>query len=258
MTDSIVVKGAQLTQKVEQFIKEVEAASQTASGVAKASPIFKQIFRVALAGESILATLKSRKLRPDISAIRNTSRRIPVLISLGQAGLAKVELRRLLELTFWVIYFTHHPREWDHFDGKRQLGFTRDVNKPIGYAAHRDLSFYFSYALEYMESEPSGQAIASINILSDVKKQLNAAVHAGQIARQPAVQIPFDSFSEPELERFLSLQKQAIANSIIVLLAFDNRAFNRMPAGPKAYFDWLIEADVRKNIRKGPFGLSLP
>jgi hypothetical protein len=257
MTDSIVIKGALLSQKADHFLTEVEEACKTAATTAKKSPTFKQIFRVALAGESVLSTIRSRKLCPEISAIRNTSRRVPVLIALGQIGLAKVELRRLLELTFWVVYFTHHPREWDHFDGKRQFGFTRDVNKPIGYAAHRDLSFYFSYALEYMESEPSGQAMSAINILNDVKKQLNASVHAGQIARQPSVQIPFDRFAENDLQQFLSLQKLALANSIILLLAFDRRTFDSLQAGPRAYFDWLIDANARRNIRKGPFGLSL-
>ena len=180
-----------------------------------------------------------------------------MLVALGQQSLAKVELRRLLELVFWVIYFTHHPREWEHFDGKRMMGFTKDTSKPIGYAAHRDLTFYFSYAKEYMEQEHSGEAVKAIQELEDIKQRLNAEVHAGQIARKPQHAIPFDTLDETEIRAFASFLRRALSALMVLLLAFDRKSFQQMQAGPRAYFDWLVGTERAKSIRSRDFGLAV-
>jgi hypothetical protein len=257
VTDTLIIKGQLLSRKSDAFISEVGSEVIAALTRSKASASFREIYRLSLAAESVLPVLVSRKLRPSISAIRNTSRRIPVLISMGQESLAKVELRRLMELVFWTVYFTHHPREWEHFDGKKLIGFTRDVSKPIGYAAHRDLNFYLQYAMEYMEAETSGEALKAIQDLDGAKKELNAAVHAGQIARTPNRQLPFDAIEEPNLVAFARILKRVLGSSLVVLMAFDKASFQKIPAGPRAYFDWLIGAQRSRAIRSKQFGLDI-
>src|SRR6185437_6136044 len=133
----------------------------------------------------ILSALEDPRIKPELSAVQSVVRRIPVLVALGQRTVAIIETRRFLEVAIWSTYFTHHPIEWQHFSGKRGQGFVHDPRKPIATAAHRDLNSYMEYLREYMEAERSGEALVALRALESDKKILNAATHAGDVARQP-------------------------------------------------------------------------
>jgi hypothetical protein len=175
----------------------------------------------------------------------------------GQSSILKVELRRFIELTLWAVYFTDHPVEWQNFSGKRGAGFSRDAHKPISFSAHRELAAYFDYAKEYMEAEPSGIALLSLSRLLADNRQLNAAVHAGEIARSPLRNPPIETFTAAEAEKIASLTKRVLGHAIVVLAAFHKDGFDALPAGAKAHFDWLVGPRIKRQVRSGPFGLAL-
>lgn len=217
---------------------------------------FRDLFKTCLAAEAVLQGLDSSALSPGLAPLRTIVLRIPLLAAAGQSSIVKVELRRYIEITFWVVYFSHHPIEWLHFSGKRGSGFSKDARKPIAFAASRDLNAFVEYAREYMEPEPSGIAARAISLLEQDKKVLNAAVHAGEIARAPSLNLPVDKPSPTESRKLAAMIKRIIGHSVLLLGGFNKNAFNGLAAGPRAYFDWVIPSAFRKDIRKGTFGMS--
>jgi hypothetical protein len=122
---------------------------------ASATEHFVEVYRASLSADSVLAGLAGVDLRPSLNSARNIVLRIPMLTAIGQASVAKADLRRYLELMLWTIYFTDHPIEWNEFQKQTAAGFARDQHKPISFSAHRELGHYLDYARELMESEPS-------------------------------------------------------------------------------------------------------
>jgi hypothetical protein len=169
----------------------------------------------------------------------------------------KVELRRFVELTLWSLYFTHHPIEWQDFTGKTGSGFSKDPRKPISFAAHRELIAYFDYAKEYMEAEPSGIALGALSKLGADNRLLNAAVHAGEIARAPVKNPPIETLEIVETQKLARLAKRVMGHAIILLSAFNPEGFNRLPVAPRAHFEWLVGSETKRRINAGPFGVVL-
>jgi len=215
---------------------------------------FREIFHTALSFEAVTSYISSATFRPSLSAPRALVLRIPVLVSLGQISAAQAELRRLLELVAWSVYFTDHRREWDEFTSVASKGFTQNQRTPIAYAAHREASFYLEYMDELMLLDDSGAAKQAVETLKQVHYQLNSVIHPGGLARgAPAP--PFDNVDDGILDRFSRLLREALSNSALILCAFRRERFSRMPAGPRDHLSHLLSTQKRKAISKGNFGL---
>lgn len=252
---SVLIRGSDLENQSKRYLADSGSLLTRSISSFKNSKDFYELYKICLASKAVLTELDSPRFKPALNSLHTISLRIPLLVAAGQSAVVKVELRRFVELTFWTIYFTNHPIEWQNFSGTRGTGFSRDTHRPITFAAHRELNAYMEYAREYMEAEPSGVALKALNMLEDDKNQLNSAVHAGEIARAPLLNVPVDPFSQKDLKRISALVKRILGHSIVLIAAFDKDKFDHLPAGPKAYFDWLIGASFQKKIRLGPFGL---
>ena len=174
---------AQLQKLVSEYVTDAKEIVETCLVSSGTSQQFRDVYHNSLSAESVLAGLASPNLRPTLNSVRSIVLRVPMLVAVGHASVAKAELRRYLELILWTIYFTDHPIEWREFEGKTGAGFARDPHKPISHAAHRELGYYVDYARELMEAESSGLARQSLDQLKQSNFKLNAAVHPGQLAR---------------------------------------------------------------------------
>ena len=216
---------------------------------------FREIYELSLATDTILKGLSNKNLCPGLNAARSIVKRVPLLVGIGQSSVAETELRRFVELILWAIYFTDHPIEWMNFIGKTGVGFSQDTRRPISYAAHRELGFYLEYALELMETEPSGIGIKAVVNTKQAVKRLNAAVHAGRLAREVGTVPPHDDISDQVLRSFVKIQRLTFSSCSILLAAYRKSQFDQLNAVMRAYFDWLVGANLRREVRKGPFGL---
>ncbi|HET9305301.1 MAG TPA: hypothetical protein VFO46_04675 [Candidatus Sulfotelmatobacter sp.] len=222
---------------------------------AVSSAAYVEIYENSLSTYTILGGLTDNGLRPRLNPARALTLRIPFLVGIGQASVAETELRRFVELILWAIYFTDHPVEWQQFIGKTGGGFSQDARKPISYAAHRELGSYVEYADELMQPEPSGLGVIAVDSIKQVVKQLNAAVHAGRLARKIGRVPPHDEMTEAALRDFSKIQRSTFSGCALLLAAYRRAKFDKLNAVSRAYFDWLIGAKLRRAVRKGPFGL---
>lgn len=245
-----------LKQQVQDYLSDSKSIVEQCVTSAASAPLFSEIFRSSLSTDSVLAGLSTPNLKPSLNPARSIVLRIPMLTAIGQGTIAKAELRRFLELLFWTIYFTDHPVEWSVFKSQSGTGFARDQHQPIAYAAHRELGYYVDYARERMESEPSGLGTQSLNELKQVSHQLNAAVHAGQLARAKGKSAPFESPEQKLLQDFGKFQRAVFSNSCILFAAYRRAQFGALNAAARTEFDWLVGTKLRKQIRSGLFGLQ--
>lgn len=252
---SILVKSTNLSDQVEKYLNDAVSLIGTNLSLHKKSASFEDLYKTCLATTSVLSAMNSRSHRPSLKGLASIALRVPLILAAGQSSITMVELRRYVEITLWVIYFSDHRVEWQNFKGLTGIGFARDPRLPITFAAHKDLNSYFEYAAEFMQTEPSGIALKALRLLQQDSRKLNSAVHAGEVARSPHRNPPFDPYSEKELRQDTALSKRVFRHCTLLLAAFDKRKFDRLPALPRAYFDWLVGAEFRKQIRSGPFGV---
>ncbi len=248
-------RAAELRELTDAYLADVQAITADLTGKALTSAGFSEIYHIALSADTVLRGLAGPKLHPQLSAARSIILRLPFLVSIGQQSVAMVELRRFVELICWTLYFSDHPVEWRSFKRESGTGFSRDMRKPISYSAHRELGHYVEYATELMEAEESGIASAAVGAIKQVSHELNAAVHAGQVARAGVPKLPHDDISEPGLRKFADVERRVFSNCAIMLAAYRRSQFDRLNARARAHFDWLVGVAIRKRIRQGPFGL---
>jgi hypothetical protein len=239
-----------------QYLKDASSVINESLVTLKNSSAFQLIYRTSLAADAVLLKLSSKRMKPSLNTLRSIDLRIPLLVAIGQSSVATVELRRFMELCCWSIYFTDHSIEWAHFTSNPNRGFQNNIDNPISYCAHRGVSFYSNYVLELMKGEPSGIAHQAISSLMRISSELNATVHPGSIAILAEKSPPVDNISEQNLIKFNKIQKAVFSNSCILLAAFNRKKFNNLPPMHRSYFDWLVGAKLRKNIRAGAFGLA--
>jgi hypothetical protein len=252
---SIYPTPSQLRGQVAGFLDATKSIVSKTLNSASASEAFREIYKLSLTTNTVLGGLGGSGLRPAVAPARNITVRIPVLIGTGQSSVAEVELRRFVELIVWTIYFTDHPVEWEHFiDGTK--GFSQDSRRPISFASHRELSFYTEYALELMEREPSGLGTTALGNLKQALHRLNSNVHAGRLARLTSAIPPHDQMDEASLRSFSKIQRLSFANCCLLLAAYRRKKFNGMQAVARDHFDWLMGPQLRKDVRKGPFGID--
>jgi hypothetical protein len=252
---SLYPSPSHLRAQIDAFLLATKSVAANATVQAGKSEAFREIYKLSLTTNSVIAALGGSGLRPMAAAPKNITVRIPVLICTGQFSVAEVELRRFVELMIWALYFTDHSIEWKHFidDSK---GFSQDTRKPIAYAARRELSFYLEYARELMEDEPSGLALSAVGRLRHALSRLNANVHAGHLAKSARAIPPHDDMDETALRSFATIQRTTFASCCVLLAAYRRKKFNAMDAVARDHFDWLLGPQLRKAVRRGPFGLA--
>ena len=250
------VRRQQLRKQVSNYVDDSGKMVSACLAAARSTKSFQEIYATSLSADVVLKNLAVPSLRPRLAAARSIILRVPMLVSLGQPSLGAVELRRLVELTLWTVYFTDHPIEWRSFGQGSNAGFSQDARKPISYAARRELIHYFEYARELMSSEPSGLARNAIDAMKQLTQDLNASVHAGELAQSVRKIPPHEEVSDTALQKFRRLQQPVFANCCVLLAAYRRPQFDRFNAAARAHFDWLVGSKLRRAVRQGPFGLT--
>jgi hypothetical protein len=250
------VRPQQLRQQVSNYVDDSAKMINACLAAARSIGSFHEIYATALSTDTVLKNLAVPALRPPLVAARSIILRVPMLASIGQMSLGTVELRRFLELTVWTVYFTDHPVEWRSFIGRSNAGFSQDVRKPISYAARRELAHYIEYARELMSAEPSGLGTKAVDAIKQLTHDLNAAVHAGELAQSVKRIPPHEEVSRIVLQKFRRLQQRVFSNCCLLLAAYRRQQFDRLSATARAHFDWLVGAKLRREVRRGPFGLT--
>jgi hypothetical protein len=194
-------------------------------------------------------------MHPRLYGARSIVLRTPFLLAVGQITVSRIELRRFIELAIWSVYFTEHPVEWACFQGSHREGYTKTIDSPIAYSAHRETGFYLNYAKERLNAEPSGIAARSVGLLVQQRNELNAAVHPDDIAISNRRLPPFEKPSAKELTKIAESLRSVYANAAVVLAAVGTKRFNSLPPMHRAHFDWLVGPRLEKEIRKSAFGL---
>jgi len=246
---------AALRKQAAAYVNDSKDILESCVTSAQSTKAFLDAYTLSLATHTVLGGLSSPQLTPKLSPARSIALRVPLLALIGQATAACTELRRFIELIAWTVYFTDHSVEWTEFQ-KGKGGFERDRDKPIAYAAHRELSFYLSYANELMAEEPSSLAKSSVASLRGTTAKLNALIHAGWVAKEKGNSAPFDAADEQALRGFASLQSDTFAHGCVLLAAFRTRNFDKLDASSRAAFDNLVGKSLKRKIRSGPFGLQ--
>jgi hypothetical protein len=223
----------------------------------KSSIGFRKIYKTSLSTSIVFSQFTRVSLNPRISSVLSLTTHMPALIVMGQALAFQLFLRQLIELTFWTIFFSDHPREWDEFCTSPNAGYCRTLENPISYLAHRELGFYVNYAREYFQSEPSAEAIKAIEALDRLRAVLNAVIHPGSIAISLDLKNSvIDKISTEDLDKLSLLQRECLANASLLICAFSVKKFNHFSASARAHFDDLIGKTRAKKLRSGAFGLT--
>lgn len=251
---TLTPRSTELQQQVKQYIDGALSVVKGSFTTARSSSAFADIYHLSLSADTLLRSLSHRKLRPQLAAARSIVLRVPFLVGMGQQSVATVELRRFVELICWTVYFSDHPIEWRSFE-INPGGFAQDTKSPISYCAHRELGYYVEYARELMGAEPSKLGLQAVDGIKQVSHDLNASVHAGRLANAIRVTTPHEDIPDPVLRRFGSVQRRVFANCCLLLAAYCKAQFDQLNAASRAHFDWLVGSTVRKQVRKGPFGL---
>jgi hypothetical protein len=247
---------AQIQEQSEHFLKEVQEKISLAHSKLRNSNHFRQIYKASLAAHAVISHISKQTRRPPGHAIQAIVLRVPLLVSIRQLGAAKIDLRRFVELISWSVYFHDHPVEWNRFRESPTGGFVRELDDPIEYCAHRELTFYLNYAKSRLKDEPSGIPKAAVDRLRLLQATLNASVHPGTDAHATTHRIPLDEISEDNLKEFYDTQKSVFMDACILVSAIHKTRFNSLSATSRALFDWLVGSQLSKQIRSGPFGLA--
>ena len=248
--------GRQFAQWTEEYLNDAEEAIRKAFVALKSSSDFRAIYQNSFAAHAVLSKLVTTRWRPAAHGIRCLLLRIPFIVASRQISLATVELRRLMELTFWVVYFTDHPIEWSEFESNPAEGFYPSVDNPIRFCAHRSLKFYIDYSAERLAKEPSGVAKIAVEELRKLSNELNSVVHPAHLSATRRKAPPFENISATALAKFGRLQKNVFRCTSIILAAIFRKQFDAFPAMHRAQFDWLIGKKDALRVRAGPFGIT--
>lgn len=245
---------AQLRRSLLEYIDEIEDWVGECISESRDSTALAAIYKATLAADAVLAKLPATAV-PKLRTHRSVLRRIPLAVATGQLPSAWYELRRGVELTFWSVYFNGHPVEWSHFSRQPSLGFASRMEHPIEFCAHREITFYCNYAKELMQQEPSGFAVKAANGLAAKLSMLNAEIHPGHESLTSSL-VPKAAIGAGHgIERFRKAHREVTSWICILLGAYFRKSFDRLPPMYRGWFDWLVGAEIAKEIQSGPFGL---
>ena len=251
----ILPHNAQIRSDVSSYLCEVSEVVSECSRKLQESGEYRNIYKTSLATDSVLSKLSYRET-PRLAGARGLVQRVPFLIATGQLGGARSELRRFLEIVLWGIYFSDHPVEWKAFQENPKQGFGKDISQPIAYCAFRERAFFSNYVAELFKNEPSGIALEATRELSITCNELNAEVHPQKIATARGLRPAWDRPTDAELAATAKVHRSVCSACCIMLAAYLNQRFDRLPPTHRAWFDWLIGSGKAKRIRSGRFGLD--
>ena len=253
---SVLPHSAVIRRSTSTYLGDVEVLAAKTVQCVRALPAFRGVYKVTLATDLVLAGLATRTHSPSLATSRALIRRIPFLASLGQTPGAVVELRRIIELTFWSVFFTEHPREWARFQDLSSHAFVHPDAEPLTAAACREPSFYRKYARDLLQSEPSGLAVSAVDRLGVEYGNISEVVHPAKLTSGPRVPPVFELPEEGQMQA-LGKQFRAVCRDVsIVLAAVTRRRFDNLGPVQRAWFDWLLGSAKAKRLRSGPFGLE--
>jgi|GEM_PF-6311859 len=245
---------SQLNAALQKLIADASQAKGAGVVSFSSSPRLKHLYRLCNATDAILDELDESRMRPSLQAARTIVLNQPILLLYSFVEEALVDLRRFVELAMWNIYFTDHPVEWREF--LESSGFSRDIEQPISFCAHRELGFYLSYAKELMRREPSGLAVLSLDAIQNSVRKLNKHAHAAMLALSTRRAAVLKERSDTDAKQLCEFASEVLGHVSIVLCAAHQKRFNRFGPAQRAYFDFLAGPSISKKIRGGQFGIK--
>jgi hypothetical protein len=246
---STVIRG-----QIDSYLGQAAHLTKASADALRSNGDFTAVYKIALATDSVLSKLASNE-RPKLTAARTVVRRVPFLAIVGQTDAAMVDLRRLIELCFWCVYFSEHPVEWRSFAESPGRGIEAEKTEPISLAAHREPSHYANYARERFHGEPSGLAVEATDSLRAHYGTLSGSVHASSLTSGKLLLPPIRVPPKQDLPRLMSTFKSVAGSVCLVLAAFHRKRFERLPPMHREWFDWLIGDQLKRRLRSGQFGL---
>ncbi|MBP6865702.1 MAG: hypothetical protein KBC32_10625 [Candidatus Didemnitutus sp.] len=245
---------SQLNVALQKLISDATQAKTAGASSFSGSPRLKHLYRLCNAVDGVLDGLDAPQMKPSLQAARSIVLNQPVLLLYSFMSEAFVDLRRFTELIMWNIYFTDHPVEWREF--LENAGFSRDIERPISFCAHRELGFYLAYAKELLEREPSGLAAESLEGLQAAVRELNKHAHGATLAALTRREDVLTPRSDADAKALCDQASRVFTHATVVLCAVHRKRFDKLGAAPRAYFDFLVGAPLAKKIRAGQFGLG--
>ena len=246
---------SQLNAALAKLVSVAVKSNKQSIASLASSDRMKQLYRSCCAIDAILDELDDGRMRPSLQAARSIVIQLPILLLFSFPDNALVELRRFLEIVFWNIYFHDHPIEWRCFSQDPASGFSREVERPISFCAHRELGFYVNYSQELFSDEPSKIAVEAVVECQSVIRDLNAKVHAAALARTRRRQVKFTVCSYTEAKYLCDKSLKVFSSAALILCAAHRKRFDRFGPVARAYFDLLIGPKMAKRVRSGRFGL---
>lgn len=255
---SILPNPRQVTKNLNEYLGEVHAEVNHAFESVRRSPEYRNIYKIAVAAHGSLRRIRVKR-NESIQAAAAITRRVPMLVALGQLGLTYVELRRFVELICWFVYFRHHPVEWDEFLAGTTKGLSTQMDDPIAYCARRETSFYLRYAKSLFRPEVSGVCAPAVRVLAEQYTTLHRFAHAATAAasRVSWLRLPTDPMSRKNLSDLARKQRKVFSSGCIAAFGVVPNALGRLDAVERAWFDWLIGAENSKGLRGSEFGMTL-
>lgn len=245
----------QFAEWAADYLSDAEQITRASFSALSTSPDFIRIYQNSFAVDAVISRLSTARWRPAPQAMRRLILRHPFVVATRQLSLAKVELRRLIELAVWVAYFSEHPVEWGEFEANPTAGFHPAPDQPIRYCAHRSIKFYLDYAAERLAAEPSGFGRSAVEELRRRASEINPIVHPAHLSTAARKQPPFEQLSPVELREFAEIQRAVYSSISFMLAAVFRSRFDKFPAMHRAQFDWLVGKPAARKVRQGPFGL---
>ena len=253
---SVLPHSTVLRRESALYLDDVETLAKRTVNSVRSAAAFRSVYKVVLATDTVLGGIAGARQRPKLSTLRAVLRRVPLLVSLAQISGAAIELRRIIELCFWTVYFTEHPREWTRFTELPSHGIARADADPLTWAACREPSYYRQYAREVLRGDPSGLAREAVDRLGVQYGNISEVVHPARLTVGGRIPPVLESHEERDLQASARQIRAVCSGVVLVLAAVSPNRFNRLGPVPRAWFDWLVGTPTSRRLRAGPFGLG--
>src|SRR4051812_22813581 len=106
MMGSALPHNAQIRADVSSYLVDARQIIEKSAKSLTSSSEFRHIYKLCLATDSVFHKLTSSRAAPRLTVARGLIQRVPLLIACGQVPASYNELRRLIEVVLWCVYFT--------------------------------------------------------------------------------------------------------------------------------------------------------
>lgn len=249
----VVPHSATLATQFDEYLKDSLKMLDDAGHQARTSPHGRGIYKISLATYCVLTAFSKRDL-VLLKAAADIVRRFPLLAASRQRSLARVDLRRFIELVTWYAYFSEHPIEWMEFQSNPKTGFVRTLETPISYCAHRERLFYTNYVKERFGFDSSRLVVNANENLNKAYAELSFDVHAASHALKSTSFGSVLEIKSDDHDRDLQkIAKSVMASGCLVVAAVRPSKIHGLGPVERGWFDWLIGKEEAKKIRAGKF-----